>query len=1169
MKTLIYLATFLLIVANLNAQNTCGDAHLIDHLPFAATELSTQGTGNDYTDSDACGSDAMVNEEYVFSFTTTEAVSVRISLANTQLVTEAPVAINATIGLFLLDDCPDQTGANCVASVDDLTANPEIDLILLNAATTYYIVVSSSNDNLFVQEYSTYVNFDITVDQVYNNDAGITTVEPITSACGLSTSSISCTLKNFGANTISNFELAYTVDGSNEVIESFSGTIVHGATANYTFSTEADISDVGTHSIQVYTMLPGDENSTNDDYEISVTNSEILSIFPFSEGFESGLGSFYTDGTNSSWEAGAPDPEAEVIIDHSAEGDRFAATNISGEANANENSFLYSPCFDLSSLVLPTVRFNIWTQITSLVGGGVVTLEASIDGGLSYTINIASWESNTADWVQFNTGVPELVGETNVKFRFNYTAGFIAAEGVAIDNFIVKEQNMIDASVGSLILPVSGCGLSDSEYVKLYIKNSGAGSISNIPVTYSIDGGETWLSEEEICIETIEPGDSVVFTFATLADLSVPGTYTLAIKTVLDDDEEPINDRADFEIVNTLNIDDFTYIEDFETDNHGWAPSTNSSWATSIPDDTLIINIAYSGDNIMATNPNGNANANENSYLYSPCFDFSGLNGIDLSLAVWYETGTLMSGTATLEGSIDSGETWFQIDSWSGSSGMWEEKSYQLLDFADVPDSKLRIHYQGAFLAAEGIAIDYIKIDPLLSNDVGISDITGPVSTCGMDAAENIQVEIKNYGTETQTGFPVSYSLDQGATWVTQNYLLQLQGFQTAVFTFSTPVDFSTTGEYSIWVKTELSTDENSQNDAYYGIIANLETINSFPYQETFETGENAWIASGTNSSIELGEPAAAIINTAGEGEQSWVTNLTGNHNASELSYLNSPCFDFSNMTNPMVKALINYETMAMMSEFYLEASTDNGLTWSIVEAGGGGANWYGDALIPDMPSTWNGSSQGWISASTNIPALAGAGSVQLRFVFDSGMMPFMQNEGIGIDDINIYDCNELPSADFEYTISGTTVNFINNSENADNYNWNFGDNDIMPTSSTEESPSFDYTQPGQYTVTLTVSNQCGSDIITQVVDINTENAVLNINNICIFPNPVEDDLSINTGSLTAKKIRVLNINGEVIYDILPDSNITKIVLNDLKAGLYFVSIHTDEGISHLRFIKQ
>ena len=1169
MKKLICIVLPLFFSLSIFAQNTCETAQEILNLPFSESGLSTQGSGNEYTDTDACESTAMVNEDYVFSFTPNNEMSVRITLTNTQLVTEAPIAINATIGLFLLDDCPDQPTANCIATVDDLTANPEIDLVSLNAETTYYIVVSSSNDNLFVQEYSTYVNFDITVDQVYNNDAGITQIEPLTSACGLSTANITCTIKNFGTNTISDFDIAYTVNGVNEIIETFSGSITNGSTMDYSFSTPADISDIGTHTIEAYTILAGDENNTNDSFETSVTNSEILSTFPYIESFESGLGDFNTGGTNSSWAQGVPEPEDEVVINYPADGDRFIATNISGNANANENSFLYSPCFDLSSLVLPTLKFNIWTQLSSIIGGGTVNLQASTDGGLTYNLNIASWNTNTDDWEQFDLGIPELVGETNVKFRFNYTADMLATEGVAIDNFILKEQNMVDASIGSLILPVSGCGLSDSEYVKLYIKNSGAGSISNIPATYSLDGGETWLSEEEICTETIEPGDSVVFTFINQADLSEPGAYQLSIKTTLTGDEEPNNDRADFEIVNTLNIDEFPYTEDFETDDHGWQPGTNSSWAKGIPDDTIEINFAYSGENVIATNPQGNANASEDSYLYSPCFDFSGLNGIELNLAVWYETGTLMAGSATLEGSIDSGETWFQIDSWSGTSGMWEEKSYQILDFADVPEAKFRIHYQGALLAAEGIAIDLIRINPILNNDIGILQIVGPVSTCGMGNNESIQVEIKNYGTETQTAFPVSYSLDQGNTWVTQDYLLQLQGFQSATFTFSTPVDFSTTGEYNVWVKSELSTDENPQNDSYYGIIANLETINSFPYHETFETGENGWIASGTNSSLELGEPAAPIINTAGEGDYSWVTNLTGNHNSGELSYLNSPCFDFSDMTNPMIKAFVIYETMAMMSEFYVEASNDNGLTWTMIEAGGGGSNWYGDALIPEMSSTWNGSSQGWISVSTNMPSLAGQSSVQFRFVFDSGMMPFMENEGIGIDELSIYDCDILPTADFDYTISGTTVTFLNNSQEGTNYSWNFGDNDLMPSTSTEESPVFEYAQPGQYTVTLTVSNQCGSDISTQTIDITTELANFSLKDIKIFPNPANNNIKFSTGNIIPLQINIFNINGETIMEIKPTASITDVSIENLKAGLYFTSIHCNEGVYYLKFIKQ
>jgi len=53
----------------------------------------------------------------------------------------------------------------------------------------------------------------------------------------------------------------------------------------------------------------------------------------------------------------------------------------------------------------------------------------------------------------------------------------------------------------------------------------------------------------------------------------------------------------------------------------------------------------------------------------------------------------------------------------------------------------------------------------------------------------------------------------------------------------------------------------------------------------------------------------------------------------------------------------------------------------------------------------------------------------------------------------------------FVYTVNGLTVDFTNNSENADSYFWEFGDN----TTSKEASPTHKYRFSGNYTVKLMV----------------------------------------------------------------------------------------------------
>lgn len=75
---------------------------------------------------------------------------------------------------------------------------------------------------------------------------------------------------------------------------------------------------------------------------------------------------------------------------------------------------------------------------------------------------------------------------------------------------------------------------------------------------------------------------------------------------------------------------------------------------------------------------------------------------------------------------------------------------------------------------------------------------------------------------------------------------------------------------------------------------------------------------------------------------------------------------------------------------------------------------------------------------------------------------------------------NGAPMAGINAASSGYTYTFTDNSTGETSWNWNFGDN----TSSSEENPVHEYGAPGVYMVTLIVSNACGSDTTSMLLDI-------------------------------------------------------------------------------------
>ncbi len=86
------------------------------------------------------------------------------------------------------------------------------------------------------------------------------------------------------------------------------------------------------------------------------------------------------------------------------------------------------------------------------------------------------------------------------------------------------------------------------------------------------------------------------------------------------------------------------------------------------------------------------------------------------------------------------------------------------------------------------------------------------------------------------------------------------------------------------------------------------------------------------------------------------------------------------------------------------------------------------------------------------------------------------------ITQTNFITVTTVPEANFGASVNLDTVHFNNQSDNADSYEWHFGDGNT----STEENPTHVYAEDGTYTVLLIATNECGNDTSTQQVTIVT-----------------------------------------------------------------------------------
>jgi len=294
-----------------------------------------------------------------------------------------------------------------------------------------------------------------------------------------------------------------------------------------------------------------------------------------------------------------------------------------------------------------------------------------------------------------------------------------------------------------------------------------------------------------------------------------------------------------------------------------------------------------------------------------------------------------------------------------------------------------------------GMTIDNFRIYSV-KNDVQLLSVLAPVNfNCDIDSSALI-VKIYNSDNLPQDTVALFYRLDNGSVLTDTIWFLAAK--DTVTHTFSTPLKNLSHGTHRIDVWLAADGDNYQQNDSILNYqFRNQYNIASFPYLENFETGGGGWYTAGFNSSWQYGVPNSIRQRTAASGSHVWATNLTGNYNDNEESYLYSPCFDISALQNPMLSFSLSTHIEncggSLCDGAWLEYSTD-GIHWTRLGTEGEHYNWYGPLQV------WNDSTIRWHVASVSLPK--DIPSLKLRFVMksDAGVAW----DGIAIDDIHIFD---------------------------------------------------------------------------------------------------------------------------------------------------------------------
>lgn len=156
---------------------------------------------------------------------------------------------------------------------------------------------------------------------------------------------------------------------------------------------------------------------------------------------------------------------------------------------------------------------------------------------------------------------------------------------------------------------------------------------------------------------------------------------------------------------------------------------------------------------------------------------------------------------------------------------------------------------------------------------------------------------------------------------------------------------------------------------------------------------------------------------------------------------------------------------------------------------------------------------------------------------------------------INIEDD---PVADFTIVHQGgNSYLFQDLSAGGGTYLWNFGDGN---TSNVNGDVSHTYSDGNAHTVTLTVTNDCGSDSFFDEI---TSTASLEEidQNVLIYPNPTSGLITIETQKYVGINYLISDNLGRIIEEGVFTNSITVFDLSELASGVYLLQLQYEEGL--------
>ncbi|MEM6964257.1 MAG: S8 family serine peptidase [Bacteroidota bacterium] len=343
---------------------------------------------------------------------------------------------------------------------------PSVEIPIDDPSIENWYAVAAVGDNGLESRRSTAINdgmgllnCDLTTDVSIHSIAS--PANAVMQSCYNNPITVSINITNTGSSVQSNIPVFYQFDNQTVVSEIYSSSLPPGITINYVFNQKIPASDIGTHQLKVWTAQPNDQATFNDEMEFQLEivsgTSATLPYFQNFDDFENCdveaacdlpcllSAGWYNDpnyqSDDSDWlvhQGATPTTDTGPIQDQNTNSSLGKYLYLEGSRGCtNQDAYLLSPCFDLTSATKPTLSF--WYHMKGIHTG---RLHIDLFDGANWFYNILPTLTGEQgdDWKEAVIDLTAFINKT-INIRFRGLTGQDYLTDIAIDNVALFDAN--------------------------------------------------------------------------------------------------------------------------------------------------------------------------------------------------------------------------------------------------------------------------------------------------------------------------------------------------------------------------------------------------------------------------------------------------------------------------------------------------------------------------------------------------------------------------------------------------------------------------------------------------------------------------------------------------------------------------------------------------------